>query len=164
MEHIWEEHIYTTPGKMLRRNFVCKPNEEKHMLGWPAHLQHSSAARVDQKGNCGDNPENDDLWQAARVKSSVWWPAVAGKPLWHVAKLWVVCLFLETPENVHDMRQPCQRGMKFKSTKACIASLINTWCGAKFLNEWFLGSWFQALILQVRLQFWSGLSIFGSCF
>lgn len=49
VEHIREDHIYTTPGKIQRRNFGFKLNKDKHTLAWPAHLRHSFAARVDQK-------------------------------------------------------------------------------------------------------------------
>jgi len=53
VEHVWEENVYNTSGKMQRRNFVCEPNKEKHVS-----LASSLAARVDQKGNCGNDPEN----------------------------------------------------------------------------------------------------------
>lgn len=156
---LYGKTIFTLLQENTEKKFWFKLNKEKHTLAWPAHLWHSFAARVDQKGNSGVSLKNDDLCQADRVKRSVWWPAAAEKPLQHMAKLWVTYLYLKTPKHLYDVRQPCHRGTTFKQTKVCIASLINIWCGGKFLNELFLGSWFQsaahlASVLQFQSGFW----------
>lgn len=48
-EHIWEEHIYTSPEKNAEKKMLFVNQIKKSTFAWPVDLQYNFAARVDQK-------------------------------------------------------------------------------------------------------------------